>query len=69
MRSTRRSQTKPCDHVKLTGKSHVAVGNALAQLQAAGVLKALNERKWGRVSECSELLALVDDFERSVSTP
>lgn len=54
---------------QVTGKSHVAVGNALAQLQAAGILKALNERKWGRVWECGELLALVDDFERSVSTP
>jgi Fic family protein len=53
---------------QLTGKSHVAVGNALAQLEAAGILKALNERKWGRVWECGELLALVDDFERSVST-
>lgn len=54
---------------QVTGKSHVAVGNALAQLEAAGVVKALNERKWGRVWECGELLALVDDFERSVSTP
>jgi Fic family protein len=54
---------------QLTGKSHVAVGNALAQLEAAGVLQTLNERKWGRVWECGELLALVDGFERSVSTP
>jgi hypothetical protein len=37
-------------------------------LEATGILKALNERKWGRVWECGELLALVDDFERSVST-
>jgi Fic family protein len=54
---------------QLTGKSHVAVGNALAQLGAAGVLQSLNERKWGRVWECGEFLALVDDFERSLSTP
>ena len=54
---------------QLTGKSHVAVGNALAQLEAVGVLNKLNERKWGRVWECGELLALVDGFERSVSTP
>jgi Fic family protein len=54
---------------QLTGKSHVAVGNALAQLEAAGVVKKLNERKWGRVWECTELLALVEDFERTVSTP
>jgi Fic family protein len=53
----------------VTGKSHVAVGNALAQLEAAGVLEKLNERKWGRVWECSELLALGEDFERTASTP
>ena len=54
---------------QLTGKSHVAIGNAIAQLQAAGILKSLNERKWGRVWECHELLSLVDRFEKSVSTP
>jgi len=54
---------------QLTGKSHVAIGNAIAQLQAAGILKSLNARKWGRVWECHELLSLVDRFEKSVSTP
>jgi Fic family protein len=54
---------------QLTGKSHVAIGQAIAQLQAAGILKSLNERKWGRAWECHELLALVDRFEKSVSTP
>ncbi len=54
---------------RLTGKSHVAVGKAVAQLEQAGVLQRLSERKWGRVWECGELLALVEDFERSVSTP
>ena len=54
---------------RLTGKSHVAVGSAIAQLEQAGILKRLNERKWGRVWECGELLALVEDFEKSVSTP
>jgi len=34
---------------RLTGKSHVAVGNAIAQLEQAGILQKLNERKWGRV--------------------
>ncbi|HSZ04859.1 MAG TPA: Fic family protein [Solirubrobacteraceae bacterium] len=53
---------------QLTGKSHVAVGNAIAKLEGAGILKRLNERKWGRVWECGELLALVDAFEKSVST-
>lgn len=54
---------------QLTGKSHVAVGNALQQLEDAGILERLNERKWGRVWECGELLELVTRFERSVSTP
>jgi len=54
---------------RLTGKSHVAVGKAIAQLEEAGVLQKLNERKWGRVWECGELLTLVESFERSVSTP
>jgi hypothetical protein len=54
---------------RLTGKSHVAVGGAIARLEEAGVLQKLNERKWGRVWECGELLTLVEGFERSVSTP
>ncbi len=54
---------------RLTGKSHVAVGNAIAQLEQAGILQKLNERKWGRVWECSELLTLVETFEKGVSTP
>ncbi len=54
---------------RLTGKSHVAVGNAIAQLEQAGILQQLNERKWGRVWECGELLTLVEDFEKSISTP
>ena len=54
---------------QLTGKSHVAVGNAITQLEEAGILKKLNERKWGRVWECGELLALIENFEKSVSTP
>jgi Fic family protein len=54
---------------RLTGKSHVAIGNAIAQLEEAGVLQKLNERKWGRLWECGELFALVETFERNLSTP
>jgi Fic family protein len=54
---------------KLTGKSHVAVGNALQALERAGILNRLNERKWGRVWECDQLLNLVDAFEKSVRVP
>lgn len=54
---------------QLTGKSHVAVGSALNRLEESGILVKLNERKWGRVWECAEVLELVDDFEKRVSTP
>ena len=50
----------------VTGKSHVAVGKALQELERAGILKHLNERKWGRIWECDELLDLVDAFEKTV---
>ncbi len=53
---------------KLTGKSHVAVQAALLRLEEAGIVKRLNERKWGRVWECEELLDLVEAFEETVST-
>ncbi|HSR93301.1 MAG TPA: hypothetical protein VLK56_00405, partial [Solirubrobacterales bacterium] len=52
---------------RLTGRSHVAVNGALRQLEEAGILRRLNERKWGRVWECDELLDLVEDFEASVT--
>ena len=53
----------------LTGKSHVAVGKALQELERAGILHRLNQRKWGRVWECDQLLNLVDAFENSVRVP
>jgi DNA-binding transcriptional ArsR family regulator len=52
----------------MTGRSHVAVQNALRQLEDAGILHRPSERKWGRVWECDELLDLIDDFEESVSS-
>lgn len=52
----------------LTGKSHVAIGRALQQLEDAKIIVRLNERKWGRVWECESLLTLVDSFERNVRT-
>jgi Fic family protein len=51
---------------ELIGRSHVAVNNALRQLEEAGILSRLNEKKWGRVWEADELLDLVEDFEGSV---
>jgi Fic family protein len=54
---------------RITGKSHVAVQNALNQLEQVGILQKLNERKWGRAWECGELLQLVEDFEEAVALP
>jgi Fic family protein len=54
---------------QMTGRSHVAVNKALRQLEDLGILRPLNERKWGRAWECDELLDLVEDFEESVRTP
>jgi len=54
---------------QLTGKSHVAVGNAIEQLERAGILQRLDERRWGRVWECAELLELLDEVEGRIATP
>ena len=53
----------------LTGKSRVAVGKALQQLERAEILNRLNERKWGRVWECNPLFDLDDGFDKSARTP
>lgn len=53
---------------QLTGRSHVAVGNALRQLQENGVIQKLNERRWGRHWECGELLDLLGRTEKELST-
>ncbi len=50
----------------LTGKSHTAVNNALNQLEAAGILQPLNERRWGRSWEAREQLDLATAFEERV---
>jgi hypothetical protein len=53
---------------RLTGKSHVAIGRAFQQLEDAGILTRLNQRRWGRVWECDHLFDLVDSFEKNVRT-
>jgi Fic family protein len=55
------------DAQRLTGRSHVSANKALEQLELAGILRRLNQRKWGRVWECDELLDLVEDFERTIA--
>lgn len=54
---------------RLADRSHVAANAALERLTEAGVLRRLNERKWGRLWECTELLELVEEFEESVRRP
>jgi Fic family protein len=51
---------------RLSGRSHEAASSALKRLEEAGIVRRLNERKWGRLWECGELLQLVEDFEESV---
>lgn len=54
---------------RLTGRSLEAVRRALVQLEETGIMRPLNERKWGRVWECRELLELIQDFEESARRP
>jgi Fic family protein len=51
----------------LTGKSHTAVNNALGQLERAGVLQRLSEKRSGRAWEAGELLELLAGFHERVS--
>lgn len=52
---------------RLSGRSHVAVNNALRRLEEAGIVRRLNERKWGRAWECTELIELVERFEEAAA--
>jgi hypothetical protein len=52
---------------QITGRSHVAVGKALARLEQAGILSRLNARNWRRVWECPALFDLMTDFERAIA--
>lgn len=36
-------------------------------MEQAGIVRKLNEKKWGRAWECDELLELLEDFEKSVT--
>jgi Fic family protein len=54
---------------RLSGRSRVAAAKALERLEEAGIVRRLNERKWGRIWECDELLELIEEFEESVRAP
>lgn len=49
---------------KLLRISPPAANRALQQLQERGIIKPLNDKKWGRAWEASELLSVVEEFER-----
>jgi Fic family protein len=51
---------------ELLSVSAPAAGRALDQLEERGIIKRLNENKWGRAWEASELLDLVQALERRV---
>lgn len=51
---------------ELLNISAPAAGRALNQLEERSIIKRLNERRWGRAWEASELLTLVQAFERRV---
>jgi Fic family protein len=48
------------------GVTPATANSAILELADRGILKPLNERKWGRGWEAPELLRLVDAFERRV---
>ena len=52
---------------KLLEISPPAANRALQQLQERSIITPLNEKKWGRAWEASELLSLVEAFERRVA--
>jgi Fic family protein len=54
---------------EVAGVSNSAADNAVHALEAAGILKPLSARKWGRVWETPDVFALLDRFERELATP
>ena len=54
---------------EMASVSNTAADNAVRALEAAGILKRLNAKRWGRVWETSDVFRLLDDFERELATP
>jgi Fic family protein len=54
---------------KLVSRSQAAVNVAFAELERSGVLKSVSSGKWRRAMEATELLALVNEFERDLAIP
>ncbi len=54
---------------ELAGVSNTAADNAIHTLQDAGILRPLDEKRWGRRWEAPDVFTLLDDFERELTTP
>jgi Fic family protein len=54
---------------EMVGVSNTAADNAVRALQSAGILRRLDERRWGGRWEAPDVFTLLDDFERELATP
>jgi Fic family protein len=53
----------------VAGVSTTAAENAVRALEAAGILKPLSAKKWGRLWEAQDVFRVLDEFERELATP
>jgi Fic family protein len=53
---------------EMAGVSTTAADNAVRTLQQVGILKPLNEKRWGRRWEAPDIFTLLEDFERELAT-
>jgi Fic family protein len=54
---------------EMAGVSNTAADKAVGALEASGILKRSNAKKWGRLWEAPDVFALLDEFERELATP
>ena len=54
---------------ELAGVSTTAADKAVRALEAAGIVKPLNAKRWGRRWEAPDVFTLLDEFERELATP
>lgn len=54
---------------EIAGVSTTAADRAVRALEAAAILKPLNEQRWGRRWEAPDVFRLLDAFERELATP
>lgn len=54
---------------EVAGVSNTAADNAVRALEAAGVLKQVGTRNWGRLWEAPDVFRLLDESEHELATP